>query len=50
MKKKLNIMLISIVILISGLNILTFTNYEKLLINGNSDKNIDIDFIKKMKK
>ena len=46
MKKKLNIMLISIVILISGLNILTFTNYEKLLINGNSNENIDIAFYK----
>ena len=43
MKKRINIMLISIVILISVLNILTFTSYEKMLINNN-DENIDIAF------
>ena len=45
MKKRINIMLISIVILISVLNILTFTSYEKILINNN-DENIDIAFYK----
>ena len=45
MKKRINIMLISIVILISILNILTFTSYEKILINNN-DENIDIAFYK----
>ena len=38
-------MLISIVFLIGILNILTFTSYEKMLINNN-DENIDIAFYK----
>ncbi len=46
MKKRLSILLISIIILISVLNILTFTNYEKKLINGKSNENLDIAFYK----
>ena len=44
MKKRLSILLISIVILISALNILTFTNYEKKLIKENNNENLDIAF------
>ena len=46
MDKKRKILSISIIISISVLNILTFCKYEKKLINGNSNENLDIAFYK----